>query len=906
MNDEDQLNFINNKIESSILIGNPGCGKTKTIIDFCIKKFNSSTEFLILTFSKKAQTDLITKGKLSSPIFNMYNIKTIHSLASVILKKILNKNSENINTVILSTFKVILNKDISVVSCLKKCKCIIIDEAQDINENQYNLIKLITDKLNIPLILVGDPNQNIYQFQGGSDKFLLNHSNNKYILTNNYRSTNQIINFCNYLRPHNDLPLMVCKTDKNNNKPLIYINSLDNIKEHILNEINKSDCKLHEIAIIGPVKLSKNDSSIGLQLICNLLYENNIKFIKYFKDDNNINFDNNEKIEVKENHVNILTCHSSKGLEFKKVLVINYHLSTFSRRPTKTDYNIFKYLWYVAFTRAIETLIIYTQKYNENNKKYIFSAIEDVPKDCYDIIGNLNISHHFEPENNNIQLHFPIVDTINNNKYFNENNLYKFETSFKYDIVETKLFDINDDEINKIEDFYNYSKLYGKYFEELFTFYWFKNNKTIQDYINYKINLLENIIAISTKEEEEKYSKAITLLKKHGIISSDNKLDLFNIDKNKLTKEENEFIIYCRNKILDPSKTIIILFTKHICEYDKLKLINYYESLLNNVEPEKILFDIIIYFYQVENECLRLLNFDFSNHYNSIKDYFIKINILTFDKPKYKFQIRNFHDYIPLSGIIDILDNDETIIELKFSNNINMQNILQVLLYNNNYFFKKNMEIYNLKKGIKYTIKFNYDLWDFNCFLCDVLNIKMNNNIFILDIETNTINSDDDFTRPDNTEIIDRYIHEYNFNSIISDGLIKNKNKLTTSHINHIYEKDLLNADENYSIFNDDINKIFKYCNNPIFIAHNGKRFDFPILEYHNILNKFINNYKIIDTLYLFRLQIENNVSNKLIDLHNAICKKDSIQLHRAKEDVILLVDIFNSLNYKTNDFLYI
>jgi len=54
---------------------------------------------------------------------------------------------------------------------------------------------LITNKLNIALILVGDPNQNIYQFQGGSDKFLLNHSNIKYILVNNYRSTNQIIDF---------------------------------------------------------------------------------------------------------------------------------------------------------------------------------------------------------------------------------------------------------------------------------------------------------------------------------------------------------------------------------------------------------------------------------------------------------------------------------------------------------------------------------------------------------------------------------------------------------------------------------------------------------------------------------------------------------------------------------------
>lgn len=279
-NDENQTKFINNKIESSILIGNPGCGKTKTIIDFVLNNSSKSNEFLILTFSKKAQSDLIYKGKELSQIFNNINIKTIHSLAATILNKLFNKKSNNINTIILATLKNIVDENISIVPCLKKCKYIIIDEAQDINENQYNLIKLITDKLNIPLILVGDPNQNIYQFQGGSDKYLLNHSNNKNILVNNYRSTNEIINFCNYLRPHNDLPLMICKTNKN--KPLIYINSLNNIYKHILNEINKNDYKLHEIAIIGSVKLSKNNSSIGLQSICNLLHENKISFIKYF------------------------------------------------------------------------------------------------------------------------------------------------------------------------------------------------------------------------------------------------------------------------------------------------------------------------------------------------------------------------------------------------------------------------------------------------------------------------------------------------------------------------------------------------------------------------------------------------------------------------------------------------
>jgi uncharacterized protein YprB with RNaseH-like and TPR domain len=114
----------------------------------------------------------------------------------------------------------------------------------------------------------------------------------------------------------------------------------------------------------------------------------------------------------------------------------------------------------------------------------------------------------------------------------------------------------------------------------------------------------------------------------------------------------------------------------------------------------------------------------------------------------------------------------------------------------------------------------------------------------------------------------------------------------------------LLNSDEDLNIFKDDISNIFKYAFQPIFIAHNGKRFDFPILEYHNIINK-TNDYKKIDTLYLFRLYTNEKVkSNKLIDLYNFICKKDIIQVHRAKEDAMLIVDMFRTLQYTKSDFI--
>ena len=46
----------------------------------------------------------------------------------------------------------------------KKLKVIFVDEAQDISFIQYDLINKLSKFLNCPVIMVGDPNQNIYQF----------------------------------------------------------------------------------------------------------------------------------------------------------------------------------------------------------------------------------------------------------------------------------------------------------------------------------------------------------------------------------------------------------------------------------------------------------------------------------------------------------------------------------------------------------------------------------------------------------------------------------------------------------------------------------------------------------------------------------------------------------------------
>jgi ATP-dependent exoDNAse (exonuclease V) beta subunit len=261
-----------------------------------------------------------------------------------------------------------------------------VDEAQDISYIQYQFILKISKLTNCHVILIGDPNQNIYQFQNGSDTYLLNHEGPSYNLIKNYRSTPHIVNFVNNFRPWDNLtPLMISTKDNNdpyNKIPVIFTGSIDEIVKDVVNKIINSPFPKEQIAIIGPVKKSKpyNDyyTNIGLSLFTNLLNEYNIKYIKHYEDTNKEETDYNE-LKKKTDHINLFTIHGSKGLEFHQVFLINFHTATFGVLPTEEKYKEFKYLWYVGLSRASYDLNIYIDKtkipWNElkecSNKLYI-------------------------------------------------------------------------------------------------------------------------------------------------------------------------------------------------------------------------------------------------------------------------------------------------------------------------------------------------------------------------------------------------------------------------------------------------------------------------------------------------------------------------------------------------------
>ena len=84
----------------------------------------------------------------------------------------------------------------------KKYDVAIIDEFQDTNQQQWDIFREVFKNENHSLIVVGDPKQSIYAFQGADVNVYENAIGtfeNGYKLSHNYRSTDQMIEACNGL-----------------------------------------------------------------------------------------------------------------------------------------------------------------------------------------------------------------------------------------------------------------------------------------------------------------------------------------------------------------------------------------------------------------------------------------------------------------------------------------------------------------------------------------------------------------------------------------------------------------------------------------------------------------------------------------------------------------------------------
>jgi ATP-dependent DNA helicase RecQ len=199
-----QLKIINdNESRYIVVAAGPGSGKTKVLVhklaSLLLMEDVKHEQLLMLTFSRSAATEF--KKRLLALIGNAANfveIKTFHSYCFDLLGKVgsLGKSDDILKT----TVDHIRNKSVEASRITKTV--LVIDEAQDMDEDEFNLIHaLMEQNEEMRVIAVGDDDQNIFEFRGASSKYLEQfiRVNNavKHELVENYRSKSNLVEFSN-------------------------------------------------------------------------------------------------------------------------------------------------------------------------------------------------------------------------------------------------------------------------------------------------------------------------------------------------------------------------------------------------------------------------------------------------------------------------------------------------------------------------------------------------------------------------------------------------------------------------------------------------------------------------------------------------------------------------------------
>lgn len=204
-----QREIIDNDTSKYIVVAaGPGSGKTKVLVhklaSLMLLEDVKHEQLLMVTFSRAAATEF--RRRLYDLVGNaagFIEIKTFHSYCFDLIGRM--GNLEDAGTVVQEASRMIQNGDVEIGRITKTV--LVIDEAQDMDENEYKLICALMERNDdLRVIAVGDDDQNIYEFRGSSSRyfeaFLAQDNAKKYELLDNYRSAGNIVAFANQFVRH--------------------------------------------------------------------------------------------------------------------------------------------------------------------------------------------------------------------------------------------------------------------------------------------------------------------------------------------------------------------------------------------------------------------------------------------------------------------------------------------------------------------------------------------------------------------------------------------------------------------------------------------------------------------------------------------------------------------------------
>jgi DNA polymerase III epsilon subunit-like protein len=917
-----QKQFINMPLSNGKLLGVPGGGKTRCLLGRILSLIDKNeipvkNGFVVLAFSKLAVKDFLKKGNEMRPgVFTANNVRTIHSLSGNIVKTVIGRKSSSISTVVHRACIEIRGLGSSVrntIKTLKNTYAIFLDEAQDISEVQYNFAKALSENLGAPLCLVGDPNQNIYAFQNGSERFLREHTGFTVSLVENYRSTPEIVDVVDACKP-NEGDKIVSNIFTRHIKPELFCEEHGQIIEDIVAKCLRSLACEETVAVIGPIRKSGvyadgTYRNTGLTSITAALEASNIPYRIHYKEDGDSRYGYNDVVSdaTDPKVVHILTIHKSKGLEFDNVLVVNFHYDTMGRIPTPSDVATHACLWYVAMSRAKLKLTLYVDDSHNVWPGYEkFASLALVPRR----IPRLPIkplSTIVDP------LEFSWTDLLRNRVRIREEDLARLEDSFETEMVECERYveEIQRRRTEPLPDEMALSALYGIWAEETYAHAYRGEMPPVLNWIECMLNaivvprtLLRHLRDLRrslglTPDEPIKWS---TIAKHRGFYTGTQTMKII------------DFIEMNRRAINQVTDDIYIHSETDLIFWEEDVVLDIVSSALRDMSSEsqrisiKTMWKMCLLKWQYRNECGYRWKMDCDPIIKSLEWYNLLINKMASSQPDgLEFQVNTGMKLLPIKGVVDAVSyKDKKVIELKFTNlDRNDSHAIQAIGYaemvGGREPDKWTVEIHNIRHGIIYNVlrKQDENRWDITKMLANACGKKIKGAVIIYDLETTGLKTAE-------CGIIEVHMEEYQTGiEIVSTLVYQDYIPRRITEITGISKNMVLGKPKQFEVV-ERVKEAINMCESPAIFAHNGHRFDHKIMKRFDCFHQGV---VLQDTMHSIPISLMGKAikgeRKSLVYLYESTFGKPfELSSHRAKADVIMMRRLMDVANVsKTNVF---
>lgn len=405
------------------IVASPGSGKSRTLaarVSFLLERGVPAAEIKVMTFSRNATHDIASR--LPAEI----EVRTIHALAlryqSMVQRgpeqrslfggdevpdeyvHLMDPSTGPAEGPHLTPDENIYNlkrrlespDGVAAIRALGEIGHLLVDEAQDLDDMQWAVIRLLARHMRASVFMVGDPCQNIYGFRRSSSRFLLRDMDDlphfgvlSFALSVNYRSTRQIVAACNAMTPPQQTvarngkmrigeaargamtsgrgggpcPRLACFAGKSSELEYVVLKIV---------ELLAAGASAWDVAVVSR---SQRDCYAA----CHKLSERGVAATVITGD-----AEQPPSVRAHPPRVAICTIHGSKGLEWNHVFVVGCSDSLNQSIMTAEEEIQEANLFYVAATRAKEQLLITSP--SKNYTRFLAAArreraIDVVPED---------------------------------------------------------------------------------------------------------------------------------------------------------------------------------------------------------------------------------------------------------------------------------------------------------------------------------------------------------------------------------------------------------------------------------------------------------------------------------------------------------------------------------------------